>query len=107
MAPVTDELPSNAESGGVQPDQVWADNDRRCAGRTLRVDSVDSVHAYCTVLTNPTETQRLLDRGTIGVRDTRGNKVRILPEPHVAHQHRLPSRHRRQPNGALILWLKG
>ncbi|MBB2749213.1 UNVERIFIED_ORG: hypothetical protein FHR35_009126 [Microbispora rosea subsp. rosea] len=75
---MTDELPSNAESGGVQPDQVWADNDRRCAGRTLRVDSVDSVHAYCTVLTNPTETQRLLDRGTIGVRDTRGNKVRIL-----------------------------
>lgn len=50
----------------VRPGQVWADNDPRSAGRTLRVDSIDDHKATCTVLTNPTETQELLD----GVRET-------------------------------------
>ncbi|MFF3060161.1 hypothetical protein [Streptomyces sp. NPDC057909] len=31
--------------------QVWADNDRRSAGRTVRVGAVSERHAYCTVLT--------------------------------------------------------
>ncbi|MER6010207.1 hypothetical protein [Streptomyces bluensis] len=36
----------------VQVGQVWADNDERSAGRTVRVDEVDSRYAYCTVLTS-------------------------------------------------------
>lgn len=36
----------------VQPGQVWADNDPRVPGRTLRVDAVEGEHAICTVLTN-------------------------------------------------------
>ncbi|GAA3722194.1 hypothetical protein GCM10022224_104170 [Nonomuraea antimicrobica] len=35
----------------VHPFQVWADNDKRCSGRTVRVDEVDDRFAYCTVLT--------------------------------------------------------
>ena len=40
-----------AEAVAVRPGQVWADNDRREKGRTVRVDSVDGRFAYCTVLT--------------------------------------------------------
>lgn len=36
---------------GVRVGQVWADNDKRALGRTVRVDSVDARWAYCTVLT--------------------------------------------------------
>jgi hypothetical protein len=35
----------------VRVGQVWADNDSRSSGRTLRVDAVDVRYAYCTVLT--------------------------------------------------------
>ncbi|MEU6783420.1 hypothetical protein ABZ912_29855 [Nonomuraea angiospora] len=35
----------------VRPLQVWADNDKRCSGRTIRVDEVDDRFAYCTVIT--------------------------------------------------------
>ncbi|MEU3046183.1 hypothetical protein ABZ705_06545 [Streptomyces sp. NPDC006984] len=42
----------------TQPDvrggQVWADNDKRSGGRTVRVDEVDVRYAYCTVLTSAT-----------------------------------------------------
>lgn len=71
----------------VRVGQVWADNDPRCAGRTIRVDSIDGDKAVCTVLTNSDETQRHLDayempgrsrypRGPI-LRDTRGKVRRI------------------------------
>ncbi len=46
----------------VEPGQVWADNDPRAAGRTLRVDTIDGDKAICTVLTNTNETQAYLDR---------------------------------------------
>lgn len=45
----------------VRPGQMWADNDPRAAGRTLRVDSIDGDKAVCTVLTNTDETQAYID----------------------------------------------
>lgn len=39
----------------VLPGQVWADNDPRESGRTLRVDTTDTTHAVCTVLTDRTQ----------------------------------------------------
>ena len=39
----------------VNTGQVWADNDQRSAGRTLRVDAVDGDRAVCTVLTVATD----------------------------------------------------
>jgi hypothetical protein len=50
----------------VRPQQVWADNDARSAGRTLRVDAIDGQQAVCTVLTTAA--------GAIG---TPGRSVRI------------------------------
>lgn len=35
----------------VAAGQVWADNDKRGAGRTLRVERVEGMYAYCEVLT--------------------------------------------------------
>jgi hypothetical protein len=35
----------------VKPHQVWADNDKRRQGRTLKVNSVETLHAKCEVLT--------------------------------------------------------
>lgn len=35
----------------VRPGSVWADNDKRNPGRTVRVNLVDKMYAYCTVLT--------------------------------------------------------
>jgi hypothetical protein len=29
----------------VRPGQIWADNDKRCAGRQVRIVEVDSTHA--------------------------------------------------------------
>lgn len=34
-----------------QPGQTWADNDRRCKGRTLRVDEASGDYVRCSVLT--------------------------------------------------------
>lgn len=42
---------TNRYGDKIRPGQVWADNDRRCEGRTVRVDSVDASFAECTVLT--------------------------------------------------------
>jgi len=70
---------SVADTVTVRPGSIWADNDPRVAGRTLRVDAVDGTHATCTVLTNDDDTQRMLDnppswwRG----RDNRGKQTRI------------------------------
>ncbi|MFG2959751.1 DUF6354 family protein [Streptomyces sp. NPDC048291] len=59
-----------------QPDvrvgQVWADNDKRSEGRTLRVDEVDARYAYCTVLTAATLGGRTGQR-------TRVSLERMLP----------------------------
>jgi hypothetical protein len=63
---------------GVKVGQVWADNDWRNEGRTLRVESVDETHATCTVLTNSTAAQERLDRGQSWDIDTRGKSRRIL-----------------------------
>ena len=36
----------------VKPGQVWADNDKRAAGRTVRVERIEDGSAVCTILTN-------------------------------------------------------
>jgi hypothetical protein len=64
----------------VRPGQVWADNDQRSAGRTVRVERIEGDKAICTVLTNITSTQAHLDGNVAaawGVRDTRGKTTRI------------------------------
>jgi hypothetical protein len=61
----------------VKPGQIWADNDWRSKGRTLRVDSVDEVHATCTVLTNSDDVQSRIDSSSWGFSDTRGKVRRI------------------------------
>ncbi len=38
------------EGATVQPGQTWADNDKRSIGRKVRVDSIDSDYANCTVV---------------------------------------------------------
>lgn len=40
------------EKPAVWPNQVWADNDWRSEGRTLRVIRTDETHALCEVLTD-------------------------------------------------------
>lgn len=64
----------------VKPGQIWADNDWRSKGRTVRVERVDPRFAYCTVLTNTDSSQTLLDRDQRGAVDRRGKKTRILIE---------------------------
>jgi hypothetical protein len=61
----------------VRPGQIWADNDPRSAGRTLRVDRITAVAAVCTILTNATVVQSDLDRGCRGVLDRRG-KITLI-----------------------------
>ncbi|MFE0642116.1 hypothetical protein ACFW2Y_10985 [Streptomyces sp. NPDC058877] len=51
----------------ARPGQVWADNDRRSAGRTVRVDEVDTRYAYCTVLTASTPGGRTGQRTRIAL----------------------------------------
>ncbi len=72
-----------AEIPDVQPGQVWADNDKRAAGRTVRVDRIEDGTAFCTILTNRDVTQEDLDRYAQkgqeprGVRDMRGKPTKI------------------------------
>lgn len=65
----------------VRVGQVWADNDPRVAGRTLRVDAIEGGKATCTVLTNDDDTQALIDnplRAPWANRsDRRGRETRI------------------------------
>lgn len=73
----------------VRPGQVWADNDPRVAGRTLRVDDVRDGTAHCTILTNDHESQARIDQtghtgragryvdGTWVPGDRRGTTTRI------------------------------
>lgn len=66
----------------VRPGQIWADNDKRSEGRTLRVETVINVDgkphsARCTVLTNSDNVQKSLDAGHLISVDARGKKTTI------------------------------
>lgn len=61
----------------VEPGQVWADNDKRSEGRTVRVERIENGKAVCTILTNRAAAQRDLDRGSVWVNDMRGRTTRI------------------------------
>ncbi|MEU0443572.1 hypothetical protein ABZ202_28225 [Streptomyces sp. NPDC006186] len=52
---------------GVRVGQVWADNDSRSKGRTVRVDEIDARYAYCTVLTAATPGGRTGQRTRIAL----------------------------------------
>lgn len=43
-----------AERVEVRPGQIWADNDPRSEGRTIRIEFVGSESAACRILANPT-----------------------------------------------------
>ena len=60
----------------VKPGSIWADNDPRSAGRTLRVERIEGGKAVCTVLTNITPSKADLQRGVL-VSDRRGETTRI------------------------------
>lgn len=70
----------------VRVGQVWADNDTRAKGRTLRVLAVEHDArmgkdvALCRVLTNSDDTQQDLDRGRPWATDRRGRTTRIAVE---------------------------
>lgn len=65
----------------VRVGQIWADNDPRSAGRTLRVDAIVDGKALCTTLTNADDQQRSLDgagpRPKSWYRDRRGKQTKI------------------------------
>lgn len=61
----------------VKPGQIWADNDPRSDGRTVRVERIERDKAVCTILTNRDAAQRDLDRGSVWVNDMRGRTTRI------------------------------
>jgi hypothetical protein len=74
----------------VKSGQIWADNDPRSVGRTLRVDEVKFSPrmgkdvAVCTVLTNSDETQQHVDNpagspfaSSGGYSDRRGKTTEI------------------------------
>ncbi|GAB7044941.1 hypothetical protein [Catenuloplanes indicus] len=68
------------DTANVRPNQLWADNDPRSAGRTLRVVSVDGDYAECVVETNATDIQHEIDNPTRTYSrptDRRGKTVRI------------------------------
>lgn len=60
-----------------KPGQIWADNDRRATGRTIRIDRITNGTATCTVLTNRAAAQDELDRGQTYLTDRRGTTVRV------------------------------
>lgn len=51
-------VPAQAEAPEVAKDQVWADNDPRSKGRTLKVLAVTDSKAVCEVLTDADNTKR-------------------------------------------------
>jgi hypothetical protein len=57
----------------VKPGQIWADNDSRSAGRTLRIDRIIDGETICTVLTNSDS----VNTGLAWQRDMRGKTTRI------------------------------
>lgn len=62
-----------SETPEVRPGSVWADNDPRSAGRTLRIERIEDGKAVCTVLTNSDNT----DLNSPWQRDMRGKTTRI------------------------------
>ncbi len=68
----------------VEVGQVWADNDSRSVGRTIRVDAIDGAKATCTIITNSDDTQQYVDGVKVraayeqnAYKDRRGQKVKI------------------------------
>jgi hypothetical protein len=67
----------------VRVGQIWADNDWRSKGRTLRVDEVKHSSrmgkqvAVCTILTNADRVQAEVDRGSPWVKDRRGKTTEV------------------------------
>jgi hypothetical protein len=62
----------------VKPGQIWADNDKRATGRTIRVDSIEGGKAVCTILTNPDYYDREVKAGrSAWVVDKRGKTTKI------------------------------
>ena len=62
----------------VEVGQVWADNDYRKSGRTLRVDSIgDDGYARCTILTNYDDVQEKIDAEEPGVKSMIGQRTKI------------------------------
>lgn len=66
----------------IKVGQVYADNDDRVKGRTLKVVGVGETHSRMEVLTNAADIQRLLDDDTPGTRsyvpkDRRGQQTVI------------------------------
>lgn len=80
---LTDEPAAERAAPQVRVGQIWADSDKRAAGRTLRVDEIRPNPighiALCTILTNATEVQQQLDDPNSGYRgqDARGKQTRI------------------------------
>lgn len=54
---------SESQLPDVRPGQVWADNDKRAEGRTLRVDRIEGGKACCTILTDADYVQREREAG--------------------------------------------
>ncbi len=63
----------------VKVGQVWADNDPRSEGRTVRVDVVDGRRAFCTVITNSNLVQQDVSdpHRVLPVNDRRGKTTSI------------------------------
>lgn len=70
---------STTETPAPAVGQVWADNDPRSAGRTVRIDLVKGAYAHVTILTNTDSTQDDIDSASaLWRRDMRGKQSRIL-----------------------------
>jgi hypothetical protein len=74
----------------VKPESIWADNDPRSAGRTLRVERIEGGKAVCTVLTNITPSKADIQRGVL-VSDRRGETTRICSPPSSPSPRSSPS----------------
>lgn len=61
----------------VEPGQVYADNDYRVEGRTLRIDRVEDGIAYCTVLTNYRHVDEMISNGHSTEMDKVGTTTQI------------------------------
>jgi hypothetical protein len=67
----------------IRTGQIWADNDKRNKGRTLRVDHVTTTldgepfKVFCTILTNSDEVQASLDAHPNSYIDRRGKQTAI------------------------------
>lgn len=61
----------------VRPGQIWADNDWRSAGRTIRVLEIVGDKALCQVVTNSDDVQQKVDHKSPWVTDRRGKNTGI------------------------------